>query len=579
MSRTTKCRRHGNDSAVTSTNCAAVLSFDEGLLVELRELCAQSLETTYRRKLEAVALLLQQSDQRTIEHRAKASLRTVQRWSKRARRFGCGALRGRAHAQQTSKLSDEWRTRLAADLQRPPVSLGYAQSHWTAALLLTHIRENYGVTFSLRHCRRLLSALGVAERPASAAARETRRLAESTTAAHQELIVSHPMGDYARKRRALVGIKRLASLGMPLQPFAYTLFDLVHDAVPYDEASPGLAATSNEGSRWIVRDFDYERWFPQVQKYLLDASPEISGFRPPSLLPQNPRTVLRHEEIVCPNYYRSEGYNEFFRSMEMHHGLLTLLRDEHGSFLGYYPIFRSERMKPFSRDEVSFLEVAAADIARGVSTAGLVAFQPADEDCFEPFRQVPLGIVVMDRTGRVLSLNKAANALFRQFAIYDNWGTRVAANGGLSAALRYIARQLRAIFGNRDETSIEAGQPVVRIYSHRSGAILRLRGLISDLGENGGHFTVLIELGETESLLRLRLSSRYQLSRRQAELLMLLRRGINNKEIAERLDAGRLALKSSLRELRLKLALSDRTSLREFARVISPYSMSAPPPR
>jgi hypothetical protein len=55
--------------------------------------------------------------------------------------------------------------------------------------------------------------------------------------------------------------------------------------------------------------------------------------------------------------------------------------------------------------------------------------------------------------------------------------------------LRYITRQLRVIFGNKDETSIEAGQPIVRIYSHRSGAILRLRGLVSDLGENGGHFT------------------------------------------------------------------------------------------
>ena len=107
--------------------------------------------------------------------------------------------------------------------------------------------------------------------------------------------------------------------------------------------------------------------------------------------------------------------------------------------------------------------------------------------------------------------------------------------------------------------------------------ILRLRGFASDLGENGGHFTVLIELGETENLLQQRLSSRYQLSWRQARLLMLLRGGASNKEIAERLDASRSALKSSLRELRLKLDLKDQSSLCEFARVILPYSMWATP--
>jgi hypothetical protein len=302
---------------------------------------------------------------------------------------------------------------------------------------MRHIRENYAVAFSLRHCRRLMTTFGVTKGPVLTGVRRKRRLAGNTAGGHQELFGPRPMGDYARKRQALARIRRLANMGMPLQSFAYTLFDLVRDAVPYDEASPGLAASSSEGSCWIVRDFDYERWFPHMQKYLLEAGPEVSGFRPPSLLPQNPRIVLHHDEIVYPNYYRSEGYNEFFRSMGMHHGVLTLLRDEHGHFLGYYPVFRSAKMKPFSRDDVNFFEAAAAAVAEGVRTAGLVALQPAGEDCFEPFRQVPLGVVVMDRTGRVLSLNKAANALFRQFLIYDNWGTGLGCRRALSGVALY----------------------------------------------------------------------------------------------------------------------------------------------
>jgi hypothetical protein len=41
--------------AAASTNRAVALSSDEGLLLELRELCAQPFEATYKRKLEAVA--------------------------------------------------------------------------------------------------------------------------------------------------------------------------------------------------------------------------------------------------------------------------------------------------------------------------------------------------------------------------------------------------------------------------------------------------------------------------------------------------------------------------------------------
>jgi transposase len=363
VSRTAKCRRLDNHPAAASRNCA-VLS-DAPLLLELRRLCSQPLDATYKRKLEAVVLLLQRSDDREIEDCTQASLRTVQRWARRARLLGPTALRCRARNRPTSKLSDDSKAHMAGDLKLAPESFGYTQGNWSAALLMRHIRSNYGVAFSLRHCRRLLAGSGVTENRVAVPRTERHGLAASAPSPPQELVASRQLGDYARKRQALARIKRLANSGMPLQPFAYTLFDLVRDGVPYDEISPGLAAASRESSRWIVRDFDFERWFPHMQRYLVDAGPEVSGFRPPSLLPQNPRTVLCHEEIVCPGYYRSEGYNEFFRSMGMHHGMLTLLRDDHGHFLGYYPMFRSEKMRPFSRDDRAFLEVVGGGHSAG----------------------------------------------------------------------------------------------------------------------------------------------------------------------------------------------------------------------
>jgi len=93
LSRTHK-RRTVSDYSVVETNPCRKASSDEDLLVELQDLCAQSIEAIYRRKLEAIALLLQRREPRQIEHRAQASLRTVQRWANRVRRFGAGALHG-----------------------------------------------------------------------------------------------------------------------------------------------------------------------------------------------------------------------------------------------------------------------------------------------------------------------------------------------------------------------------------------------------------------------------------------------------------------------------------------------------
>jgi len=549
----------------------------ERLLVQLLSLCEQRLDPRHRRKLEAVTLLLQRRERREIEDRARVSLRTVQRWADSVRRFGPEVLHGRRRAGPASKLTPELRERLAADLKRLPSAFGPVNGRWSAALLMRHVRQSYGVRFSLRHCRRLLSTLGLPKTRALPSSARNRIDRESVAANRRPPLLAQPVSDHELQRRALARIKRLASSGMPLQPFAYTLFDLVRDGVPYDETSPGLAAGSANGPRWVIRDFDYHRWFAPMQTYLFEAGPERSGLYSPSALPGIRRPVLRHEQIARPDYYRSEGYNEFFRHLGMHHGLLTILRDEQGCFTGYYPVFRSAMMKPFSNDDMAFFKAAAPHIAHGIGIAGSLSPEPADGGTFEPFAQVPQGVVVMDRAGKVLSLNRAAHSLFFNFALYDDLGAEALTGGKLSAALNYIAQQLRMIFGSYDDASAEASVPLLRMYSHRSGAVLRLRGFASNLIGDSGHLTVLIELGETESLLRQRLAARYALSPRQAELLMLLRRHASTREAAARLAARPAALKSLMRELRLKLGLPDQRSLSEFARNIAGYSMPAKP--
>ena len=59
MSRTAK-RRTVNDYSVLANDSSRTMFSDQELLIELQNLRGQSLEASYRRKLEAIALLLRQ---------------------------------------------------------------------------------------------------------------------------------------------------------------------------------------------------------------------------------------------------------------------------------------------------------------------------------------------------------------------------------------------------------------------------------------------------------------------------------------------------------------------------------------
>jgi transposase len=499
----------------------------------------------------------------------------VQRWARLVRQVGPEILCENRHYSRASKLSSEQRTRLVDDLKRRLENdTEKGGVGWSGTVLMRHILQNYGVRFSARHCRRFLTHLRVAKPHLPPPTLQKQQRSETSADYDTARFSPRPLSDSERKRRALAGIKRLASSGLPLQAFAYTLFDLVHDAVPYDEISPGLTVETKGGASWITRNFDYARWFPSMEKYVLEGTPEINGLNPSSLLQWNPSTVLCHEQMARPDYHQSEGYNEFFRPLGMHHGVLTVLRDHQRRFLGSYPVFRSEKMKPFGRDDVAFFNSAAPHIALGAKTAMLIsAAQRIDRDSFEPFQEIPQGVVVMNRAGKILSLNRAARSIFSHFALCDGFSANDFIKRNLYGALNYIAHQIQVIFDVTDDVTAQAEVPLVRLYSHRSGLTLRLRGLVSYLPADGANITVLIEVGEPGRLFLQRLVARYALSERQAELLWLLRQGASGREISAQLQTRRSSLKSSLRELRLKLDLPDLPSLREFARTISAYSM------
>src|SRR5260370_41407160 len=149
-----------------------------------------------------------------------------------------------------------------------------------------------------------------------------------------------------------------------------------------------------------------------------------------------------------------------------------------GETLGVFGLTRSETMKPFSADDLHFLDAAAPHITHALKTARLLSSESAAGNDFERFADAPMGVALMDFEGRVIALNKEAERLFHQIGIFD--GLR-ADRFALSVrqALDYVARTMRAIFLSSGETE-EVAAPTARIYSHWTGIALRLRGFITD---------------------------------------------------------------------------------------------------
>lgn len=61
------------------------------------------------------------------------------------------------------KLSDAQRDRLASDLRNRPVEASYDRRAWTPTLVRRHVRDRFGIEYSLPTCRRLLDELGTGE--------------------------------------------------------------------------------------------------------------------------------------------------------------------------------------------------------------------------------------------------------------------------------------------------------------------------------------------------------------------------------------------------------------------------------
>jgi DNA-binding CsgD family transcriptional regulator len=383
------------------------------------------------------------------------------------------------------------------------------------------------------------------------------------------------LGDMRRKELALSRIKRLASSGLPLEPFGRTVLDLVNDGVAHSSNRAILAGAGSHIDAYVGNTPEIAAAVPLYQRYFVDAPPEVSGVRfrydahaLGRILPS--RVFWQQEDLVLPDFHRAEGYNTVYRPLGWHH-FVQVVFQEGGEFLGYSPIWRGADQKPFSGEDIAFLRMAASHISHGLRAARLVARDSSTEiESFAPLSGWGSGVILTDRKGKLIAIDSAARLIFQQVGIHDDPTSETFWRHPVRESLEYITRTIESIFHGPELNSLAANTPVSRVYVHWAGIVLRLRGVLL-IGTDGREYiNVLVERGETTESRRQRLIFRWGLSSREAEILWMIGEGRTGPEISILLRISHDTARKHTSRILEKLGVETRTAAAAIALTAAP---------
>jgi DNA-binding CsgD family transcriptional regulator len=377
--------------------------------------------------------------------------------------------------------------------------------------------------------------------------------------------------DSRNKERALGRIKRLASSGLPLEPFSRSVFELFNDAVPH---SPNRAMNiiGVDGTHAFIGSTpELLAAIPPFQHYFVE-KPENSGAKFAQdastlsrVLPS--KAVWMHDEIAQPDYLHAEGYNEAMRPLGWHRHLNVVFRDDRG-YIGHCPVWRTKDQKPFSREDVAFFVAAAPHVSHGLKVGQLLgqADTTPESKSVAPQMGWGSGVILLDRCGKLIALDSVARLIFLQVGVFDGLAWDAFSGGPVRDSLDYIVRTLRSIFQEADGTALSASAPVSRIYLHWTGIVLRLRGIQVTGGDGREFITILIERSETVQARRQRFISRWGLSQREAEILELIAQNKTGPETAILLGVGHDTVRKHTSRVFEKLNVETRGAAAAIAR-------------
>jgi transposase len=127
---------------------------------KLVELYKKEKNSKLKERYHALFLMHEFMNCTTVAELIKKSRKTIQTWVKIFNEDGLKAITPNLPPGRPSRLNEEQKESLKADVLTHPRELGYDFSNWEGKSVAHHIKQKFGVELSVRQVQRLLHEIG-----------------------------------------------------------------------------------------------------------------------------------------------------------------------------------------------------------------------------------------------------------------------------------------------------------------------------------------------------------------------------------------------------------------------------------
>lgn len=329
----------------------------------------------------------------------------------------------------------------------------------------------------------------------------------------------------------------------------HSIFSLQHPEGHLDVVSNNIPPSSHQQYQdyWYAKDPCQNILGPHARFRLL------SG-------PASHKRAIRLEDIVSyHDFIKTEFYNDFFRPHQHHYKALTYLNSESG-VVGNIVLARPRDHVPFSEEDMWVL--------RNLSTCLVLALENIRirNQCL--FRQAVVdadettsGTILCDRNFGVYYIDQQAATYFCDILGLVH---EVHEKDQITAAVSDYLRK-KELFGRQSGEALSSFSALKPVIVHAKGRqfCFRARRFEKDPRFPPEKFLIVqCEEYPRRACLDLRHAQEYyKITKREADIVRLLFKGLKNKEIAESLFISERTVKNHLQNIGEKVGASNRTEI------------------
>ena len=258
-------------------------------------------------------------------------------------------------------------------------------------------------------------------------------------------------------------------------------------------------------------------------------------------------------------------YTEFYRPQNIHHKLSINLRSN-GKVLGLIGLFRPKEHEDFSRREVAKARILAPHLATALENIFLFSEMDEPKNLLAEWGdRLPLfGFMILDDEFRPIYSNSEAREFCQ--ALYQNQKHRLIEReikeSPVPSEILQDCLELKALFQRGSQSASLRRQRMMDAGQNKRFQVIS--SLVEHSFQEGSSVRFVIYLLDFSEISRGReeaLREKYQLTKREIDIVRWVSQGLTNDEIGEKLYISRFTVETHLKNIFDKTKVKHRTGL------------------